>query len=131
MLDYFRVAFCTVRTSSSNGSEATSSSQVTVCSRPSSLTMRTVNCKRSCRRVVPDSAGSVPRVAAERAGDKIEGVIGNARVDMHPAIVGASFEIVFHLRRLRVFAKPRIVISGPRLFHGANRDAIDTLGQQA
>ena len=50
---------------------------------------------------------------------------------MHPAIVGASFEIVFHLRRLRVFAKPRIVISGPRRFHGANRDAIDTLGQQA
>src|SRR2546425_1495934 len=51
MVAHYRVAFCTARTSSRNGSEAASSSQVTVCSRPASFTMRTVNCRRSGWRI--------------------------------------------------------------------------------
>ena len=81
--------------------------------------------------VVPDFTRLLPGEASKRFGDEIKGMIGNAGVDMDATVVGAAFEVVFHVGRLRVFAQARVVIGRAGRLHRAERNALDAFGQKA
>ncbi len=49
-------------------------------------------------RVVPESARLLPGVAAEGGGGQVEGMVGDAGVDVHTAVVAAGADVVLHGR---------------------------------
>ena len=49
--------------------------------------------------VDPDLAGDLPGVAAERRGDDVEGLVGDARVDVHAAVVVGGVDVVAQVGR--------------------------------
>src|ERR1700730_2339823 len=55
-------------------------------------------------RVVPDLPGLDPSVTAQRRRDQVEGVIGDAGIDVNPAIVLRGIDIMLHVGRLRILS---------------------------
>ena len=49
---------------------------------------------RVAQRLVPDTSGTLPRKPAQAHGDKIERAVGNARVDVHAAVVAVGLDVV-------------------------------------
>ena len=76
-----------------------------------------------CR--VPDLAGDVPGVSADRDGEQGERTIRDARIVVHAAVVAPGRDVVLHVARLRVLADGRVVVRGARVDHAAQRDAVD------
>ena len=56
-------------------------------------------------RVEPDLAGDLPGVAAEGGREDVEGLVGDAGVDVDPAVVVGGVDVVAQVRRLRVRAE--------------------------
>src|SRR5690625_4044125 len=50
---------------------------------------------------VPDLAGRLPGVATDLAGGEVERAVGDARVDVHTAVVLLGVGVVVHVARLR------------------------------
>jgi len=70
-------------------------------------------------------------VPADLGGDEVEGVVGDAGVDVDAAIVPERLHVVVHVRRLGILAEHRIVVRGPRRLHRPERDAVDVRCEEA
>src|SRR6202022_2676392 len=70
-------------------------------------------------RVVPDLPGLDPSVTAQCGRDQVEGVIGDAGIDVNPAIVLRGIEIVLHVGRLRILSEHVVVVGGAGGLHRA------------
>ena len=101
----------------------------------------------TAHRLPPDLAGLLPRIPTESDRSQIEGPVGDAAVQMHPAVVGRSGFVVGHIGRLRIFAlfivslvvrfsnygthETRVVVSGAGLLHAPKSDTLDIREQTA
>ncbi len=79
---------------------------------------------------VPDLERALPGIAADRTREVREHAVGDARVDVHAAIVGPARVEVLHVGRLRVLADGLVVVRGARVEHIAQSAAVDLLGPQ-
>src|SRR5215212_7183547 len=71
---------------------------------------------RVAQRCVPDGAGLRPGVPAHLGGGDVEGLVRDAGVDVHAAVIVDGVDVVAHARRLLVPLE-----RGPRILHGAQR----------
>src|SRR5215213_1397491 len=83
---------------------------------------------QQCR--IPDLPGTLPAVPLQRGRDQVEGMVGDAGVDVDPAIVRGRDDIVTHVRWLRVLAEHRVVIGRAGCGHRPQRHALDPVGEE-
>ena len=81
-------------------------------------------------RFVPDAPRFFPGKAAEFARDHVKGVIGNAGVDVYPAVVLEGVDVIFHVGGLRVLAEDGVVVRRAGRFHRTDARAVDVGGEQ-
>ncbi len=75
---------------------------------------------------VPDLAGALPRVPADRGRREVEGAVGDAGVEVHPAVVVLRLDVLVHGGALRVLAQLGVVVRRAGVGHvaqPARRDA--------
>ena len=70
-----------------------------------------------------------PSVTAQRRRDQVEGVVGDAGIDVDPAIVLRGMHIVLHVGRLRVLSEHVVIVGRAGGLHRAQRLVLE--GQQA
>src|ERR1700730_4167438 len=70
-------------------------------------------------RVVPDLPGLDPSVTAQCGRDQVEDVIGDAGIDVNPAIVLRGIDIMLHVGRLRILSEHVVVVGGAGGLHRA------------
>ena len=82
-------------------------------------------------RVIPDLAGLLPGETAQCGGEPEEGVVRDAGVDVHAAVVVRGVHEVVHVRRLRVLAEHRVVVRRSRRLHRAQGHPVDVRSEDA
>ncbi len=80
--------------------------------------------------VEPDLAGGLPGVAAEGGRNDVEGLVGDAGVDVDAAVVVLGVDVVTHVARLRVLAQARVVVGRAGGSHRADRHTLDVGAEQ-
>src|SRR5690606_20558297 len=70
------------------------------------------------------------RVPSDRGRGEVEGVVGDAGVDVHAAVVVGGVDVVGHRGRLRVPAEHVVVVGGAGGAQRSQRLALDGGGEQ-
>ena len=80
--------------------------------------------------VDPDLTGDLPGVATQGGGHDVEGLVGDAGVDVHAAVVVGGVDVAAHVGRLGVLAQAGVVVGGAGRGHRAQGHAVDPGSEQ-
>ncbi len=79
----------------------------------------------------PNGKRLLPREAADGDGELGEGLVRDAAVGVHAAVVGVGDNEVLHVRGLTIFADLGVVVRGARVEHVAQSTALDRGSEDA
>ena len=82
-------------------------------------------------RGVPDPAGTLDRAAADGDGRELERLVGDAGVEVDPAVVVGGLDVVVQVADLRVRAELGVVVRRPGCGHVAQRACVDRRHEDA